>query len=87
MILTDILGSLAFIALAFCLMLGGWLVFMFYWTDKIQPKLAVSRDKKLKHKHKVLDYRLKKHETNKIIKKKFKVPLFRLRDVIKIKEK
>lgn len=80
MILTDILGSLAFIALAFILLMGGWLWFMLWWTDKIQPRLAVSRDKRLKHKYKVLDYRLKKHETYKIIKKKFKVPLVKLRD-------
>ena len=87
MILTDILAALAFIAFAFILILIGWLVFMLFWTDKIQPKLAAGREYRLKHKNKVLAYKLKKHEVNKIIKNKFKVPLFRLRDIIKIKEK
>lgn len=80
MILTDILATLALLAFTFIWLLGGWLLFMLWWTDKVQPRLAVSRDKRLKHKYKVLDYRLKKHETNKIIKNKNKVPLVKVRD-------
>lgn len=79
MILTNIMASLALFAVIFVFILGGWLIFMFWWTDKIQPKLEIHRGNLLKHKEHLLKYKIKKYETRKLIKNKFKIPLVKVR--------